>query len=153
MMRILSVLLSTSLLFSAACAEKAVTADKASEPASAAAETVNAAIRDVAPEAAAALLAADAGVKVLDIRTPEEFAVGHIAGALNINFYDADFEEQLAALDKNAAYVLHCRSGGRSGRSLKSFKKLGFTNVSHLTAGFNGWRAAALPIASDDNAQ
>ncbi len=82
---------------------------------------------------------------VLDIRTPKEFAEGHIKGALNIDFYAKDFAEKLAELDTSKEYLLHCRSGGRSGRSLPTFDKLGFEKILHLDGGMNAWVEAGLP--------
>ena len=83
---------------------------------------------------------------VLDIRTPEEFAAGHIAGATNINFRAADFEKAIAALDKNQTYVLHCASGNRSTQSLPTFSKLEFKSVCHLDGGIKAWQKATLPV-------
>ncbi len=91
-------------------------------------------------------LIAEKKVVVLDIRTPEEFAAGHIAGATNINFRAADFEKTLAALDKNKTYVLHCASGNRSTQSLPTFSKLGFNSVCHLDGGIKAWQKAKLPV-------
>ena len=85
-------------------------------------------------------------VVVLDIRTPKEFAASHIAGATNINFRAPDFQNALAALDKNQTYVLHCASGNRSTQSLQTFSKLGFTSVFHLDGGIKAWQKAKLPV-------
>jgi rhodanese-related sulfurtransferase len=91
-------------------------------------------------------LIADKKVVVLDIRTPEEFAAGHIAGATNINFRAADFEKAIAALDKNQTYVLHCASGNRSTQSLPTFSKLEFKSVCHLDGGIKAWQKEKLPV-------
>ena len=91
-------------------------------------------------------LIADKKVVVLDIRTPEEFAAGHIAGATNINFRAADFEKALTALDKKQTYVLHCASGNRSTQALPTFNKLGFSSVCHLDGGIKAWQKAKLPV-------
>lgn len=101
---------------------------------------------DITPEKAQTLLAMKNPPQVIDIRTPEEFAKGHIKGAQLINFFGKDFEKKLAELDPKKAYVTHCKSGGRSGKSLPVWKKLGFTKVYHLHSGFDGWKAAKLPI-------
>jgi rhodanese-related sulfurtransferase len=91
-------------------------------------------------------LIADKKVVVLDIRTPEEFAAGHIAGATNINFRAADFEKAIAALDKNQTYVLHCASGNRSTQSLPTFSKLEFKSICHLDGGIKAWQKERLPV-------
>jgi phage shock protein E len=83
---------------------------------------------------------------VLDIRTPEEFAAGHIAGSTNINFRAADFEKTLAALDKNQTYLLHCASGNRSTQALPTFNKLEFKSICHLDGGIKAWQKAKLPV-------
>lgn len=93
----------------------------------------------------AALLVKDKTVVVLDIRSPEEFSEGHIEGALNINYHEDDFETQIAKLDRDTKYILHCHSGGRSGNTEKLLESLGFNNVNHLKSGISGWRKAGLP--------
>jgi len=83
---------------------------------------------------------------VLDVRTPEEFAEGHIDGAINVNFYDDDFREQLDALDKSIPYLLHCRSGGRSSKALKTMRALGFQKVIHLEGGILAWNRSGYAL-------
>jgi len=85
-------------------------------------------------------------VVVLDIRTPKEFAGGHIAGATNINFRAPDFAQAIAALDTNRTYLVHCASGGRSTQSLPVFQKLEFPHLYHLDGGIQGWEKAGLPV-------
>ena len=86
-------------------------------------------------------------VVVIDVRTPDEFKVGHIAGAKNIDFQGADFAKALGKLDRKQTYLVHCAAGGRSTKSLEVFKKLGFSKVVHLDGGFNAWEAAGKPVA------
>ena len=88
----------------------------------------------------------DGKVVVLDIRTPDEFKEGHIAGAVNVDFLGGKFPDEVAKLDKEKTYVVHCRSGGRSTKSLETFKKLGFKAIVHLDGGFAGWEKAKLPV-------
>ncbi|WP_339713514.1 rhodanese-like domain-containing protein [uncultured Sneathiella sp.] len=103
--------------------------------------------RMITPLETEALLKQQPDVVVLDIRTPEEFNAGHIAGAVNIDYFAADFADRIAGLDPAKTYVLHCKSGGRSDRSLPLMRANNITNVHHLEAGFDGWKAAGLPIA------
>ncbi len=91
-------------------------------------------------------LIADKKVVVLDIRTPAEFAAGHIAGATNLNFHAPNFEKALAGLDKNQTYLLHCASGNRSTQALPAFKKLEFKSLYHLDGGIKAWQKAKLPV-------
>jgi phage shock protein E len=102
-------------------------------------------VRHVNVEQAQKLIA-DKKVVVLDIRTPEEFKVGRIAGSTNINFHATDFEQQLAALDKSKTYLVHCASGNRSTQALPLFKKLQFQSLCHLDGGFKSWEKAGLPV-------
>ncbi|CAB4621400.1 MAG: rhodanese-like domain-containing protein [Actinobacteria bacterium] len=64
---------------------------------------------------------------VLDVRTPGEVAEGHLDGALFVDFMADDFKEKVVELDKAADYVVHCRSGNRSGQAIVIMAELGFT--------------------------
>ena len=81
---------------------------------------------------------------LLDVRTPEEFAAGHVKGAENLNFRAPDVREQVAKLDKEQTYVLYCASGNRSGQTLKLMEEAGFKNVVNA-GGFKDLKAAGLP--------
>ena len=94
----------------------------------------------------AAKLVANNQIIVLDVRTPREFASGHIAGATNINYLSGDFPDRLTQLDRSKNYLLHCASGGRSTNALPKLARLGFTNVIHLDGGFKAWQAAGTPV-------
>jgi rhodanese-related sulfurtransferase len=83
---------------------------------------------------------------VLDVRTPREFAAGHIAGATNLNYLSGDFSDRLAQLDQSKTYLLHCAVGGRSTNALPKMARLGFTNVIHLDGGFKAWQAEGNPV-------
>ncbi|MZR30283.1 rhodanese-like domain-containing protein [Sneathiella litorea] len=102
--------------------------------------------RIVNPLEADALLKERPDVVVLDVRKPEEFNSGHIKGAINIDYFAADFDDRIAALDPTATYLLHCKSGGRSGNTLPLLRASGITNVHHLEAGFDGWKDAGLEV-------
>ncbi|BBO78255.1 hypothetical protein DSCW_56720 [Desulfosarcina widdelii] len=88
----------------------------------------------------------DSDVVVLDIRTPREFKSGHIQGAQLLDYYSSDFVEKLKRLDREKTYLVYCRSGNRSGKSLKIFKRLGFQRVYHLETGIVGWLKEKYPI-------
>jgi rhodanese-related sulfurtransferase len=96
--------------------------------------------------AAAAELVAEGKVVVLDVRTQREHADGHIGGAKLIDFNGRDFEQRLSALDRDATYLVHCRSGSRSIKALETLKKLGFKSVVHLDGGMNAWSKAGKPV-------
>ncbi len=83
---------------------------------------------------------------VLDIRTEKEFVAGHITKAKHVDYYEDDFKARLEKLDRKAPYLVHCASGGRSGRSMEIFRDLGFTRIYHMNDGFKGWEKQKLPI-------
>ena len=83
---------------------------------------------------------------IIDVRTPEEFAEGHIENAINIDFYSQTFEEELDRLDRGKAYFIYCRSGNRSGQAREIMKAMGFTEVYNLSAGIVDWISAGLPV-------
>lgn len=74
---------------------------------------------------------------ILDIRTPEEYESGHVFGAVNIDYYSPEFQNQIASLDKNKAYAVYCRSGARSGEAMKLMKGMGFTKIADLQGGIS----------------
>ena len=79
--------------------------------------------------------------QLIDVRTPEEYGQGHIDGAVNINFYDDDFAQQLEQkLNKEQPVMLYCRSGSRSAQSAEQLKALGFKEVYDLEGGFMAWK-------------
>lgn len=100
-------------------------------------------------EAAAITANPPADLIVLDVRTPEEFAEGHLAGALLVDFYDADFAEQLTALDRDVPYLVYCRSDNRSGQALGVMGQLGFSSVADVDGGIVAWNDAGLPVTTD----
>lgn len=105
-----------------------------------------AALETVSPETAATIIADDSAEVVLDIRTPEEYDQGIIEGAVNIDFYEPTFADDLDALDKDAHYVVYCRSGNRSGQAMSTFADLGFTNVTEISGGIASWYESGLPV-------
>jgi len=83
---------------------------------------------------------------VLDIRTPAEFAAGHLAGAVNVDFKAPDFQSQVAKLDRAKTYLVYCRTGRRSTLSLPIFERLGVTHVYHLAGGITAWQREGFPV-------
>src|SRR5436305_13800077 len=69
---------------------------------------------------------------ILDVRTPKEFAEGHLPGAVNIDWNSKEFEQKVAALDKNKTYLVHCAVGGRSARACDKLSKLEFRHLYNL---------------------
>ncbi len=103
-------------------------------------------VRTVAPTVGAALAEnPPADLVILDVRTPEEFSEVHLEGATLMNIYDADFSDQLAALDPEAPYLIYCRSGNRSGQAAAMMEDLGFRDVSNVDGGILAWMDQGLP--------
>lgn len=74
----------------------------------------------------------DAGVVIIDVRSPEEFMAGHLDGALNYNVEDGTLAEQLVGLDPSANYIVYCRSGRRSAIAADMMRNAGFESVTDL---------------------
>ncbi|MEI2786783.1 MAG: rhodanese-like domain-containing protein [Candidatus Nanopelagicales bacterium] len=91
-------------------------------------------------------LAQQPGVVVLDVRTPAEFAQGHLPDAINMDVESADFPAQIAGLDKNATYAVYCRSANRSKVAMEQMSAAGFENVQDLEGGIVSWQAQGLPV-------
>lgn len=108
----------------------------------------SAVLETVDPQAAAEVISTNPDAIVLDIRTPQEYAEGIIEGAVNIDFYAPDFATQLDALDKDATYVVYCRSGNRSGQAMDTFADLGFQQVSDVDGGIVNWYQQGLPVVT-----
>jgi thioredoxin len=89
-----------------------------------------------------------AGVQILDVRTPDEFAEKHIAGAVNINVNDAAFDKKLAELDKTKPVYVYCLAGGRSKKAADFAAANGFKDVYNLEFGINSWLSEGKPVVS-----
>lgn len=83
---------------------------------------------------------------LIDIRTPREFEQGYIEGAININYYDRNFLDQIAKYDKSKPIFIYCRSGSRTNSASKKISNLGFTQVYDLNGGIINWYKNKLKI-------
>jgi rhodanese-related sulfurtransferase len=93
-----------------------------------------------------AVIVESPGVTILDVRTPEEFAQGHIAGAINIPVEYPDYAQRVGELDPNGTYAVYCRSGNRSQPAVAALAQLGINGVYELESGTIGWTAAGQPL-------
>ncbi len=103
-------------------------------------------VQHVNAEEAAQILELDSSIRVLDVRTGFEYRRGHIEGASNVNYYSFSFKKQLDALDKNITWLVHCKVGVRSGKTIPLMKKSGFVSIIHLDGGLDTWKDAGLPL-------
>lgn len=86
---------------------------------------------------------------VLDVRTLAEYEEQRILkNSTIIDFKKSNFKEELNKLDKNKKYLLHCRSGNRSGKAAKIMEQLGFKDFYELKDGMFGWNRLSLPTFS-----
>jgi len=81
---------------------------------------------------------------MLDVRTPEEYAEGHIKGAVLIPVQV--LAERLAEVPKDKQVYVYCHSGKRSARASKLLAKHGFTNIENVMGGIVAWKKAGYPI-------
>jgi len=86
------------------------------------------------------------GVQILDVRTPGETAQGIIAGAVEINVNDADFQQKVNRLDKNKPVLVYCRSGARSGNARRQMTAMGFKQVYNLSGGIIAWQGSGQKV-------
>lgn len=100
-------------------------------------------VKQVSVTEAHAFLRAHPKAVFLDVRQPDEYAAGHAEGARLKPLPELD--QWAAGLDRNATYVLICRSGGRSNTAAQKLVQLGFTDVTNVTGGTLAWQAAGLP--------
>lgn len=82
------------------------------------------------------------GITLVDVRTPEEIAAGHIEGAIRIDYKADNFKEEIGKLDRDGEYLLYCRSGNRSGKTMKLMKGMGFQKMYNLEGGYLAWSEA-----------
>ncbi len=87
-------------------------------------------------------------VQLLDVRTPEEYAEGHIAGAINIDVQSDDFQPTARQeLSKDSTILVYCRSGRRSLDAAEILTRLGY-RVVNLKGGILDWQAFGLPVTT-----
>ncbi len=89
------------------------------------------------------------GVTVVDVRTPAEYAAGHIQGAINIDVEGSSFNADIAKLDKTRTYAVYCHSGRRSGIATSAMADAGFTSIYNLDGGILSWQAAGGPLVTN----
>lgn len=82
----------------------------------------------------------DEEAQLLDVRTPEEYSRGKIGDAVNMNFFDADFKEQVATLDKSKPVLIYCAAGGRSAKAVSIMEGMGFEEIHELKGGYGNWK-------------
>ena len=90
-----------------------------------------------------------ATVQLIDVRTPDEYKAGHITNAKNINFYAADFKDQMEKLDKSKVIAVYCGVGGRSGKVSTILTQLGFKTIYDLQGGMTAWKTKGKKVSTE----
>jgi rhodanese-related sulfurtransferase len=125
------------------CVHAEAPADKKappSAPVKAAAEPKN-----VTPDEAEKLINSRKDLVILDVRTADEYAAGHIKGAKNISFLDDDFEQKLKDIEGKPVLV-HCASGARSAKAVKQMLGKEFPELYHMNGGMKAWKDAGKEV-------
>ena len=79
-------------------------------------------------------------VQLIDVRTPDEFKVGHIEYAKNIDFHAVDFTTEFNKLDKDQPVYIYCRSGSRSRKAANKLIEMGFKEIYDLKGGILSYK-------------
>lgn len=98
----------------------------------------------ISPGVAAKLIKEMKSLQLIDVRTPAEYTVGHLAKAELIPLQE--LEGRLTEIDKAKPVLLYCRSGNRSGLALRVLYDHGYTQAQHMEGGISAWQAAGLPV-------
>ncbi|WP_109829963.1 rhodanese-like domain-containing protein [Reichenbachiella versicolor] len=85
-------------------------------------------------------------VLILDVRTPNEYNNGHIAGAVNLNYYDKRFVDKVKKMNRSKPIYLYCRSGNRSNRAMLILKEAGFKEIYDLKGGIKAWEESGYEL-------
>ena len=99
------------------------------------------------------LVKANNQAQLIDVRSPEEFAKGHLINALNFDWNGNEFDKQVSSLNKEASVFVYCLSGGRSAAAAAQLRSAGFKNVIELNGGIMKWRGANLPETTEATIQ
>jgi phage shock protein E len=135
------------VLASCGSAQESSTASSAPSATDAPAAPAGVGYQALTPAAADVLLKdPPEGLVVLDVRTPEEFAAGRIAGAIDVDLQGATFDTDVAALDPKATYFVYCHSGNRSAQAVAYLQEHDFSSIYELEGGIGAWQAAGLPV-------
>ena len=105
----------------------------------------------ISPEQAATVLrvlAEEPDFVLLDIRTAPEIAGSHISGAVALDFDSPTFQDNLAELEREITYLIYCRTGNRTGQTMRSMEALGFEKVFDLDGGIRAWMNRGYPVCT-----
>mgnify|MGYP000975225050 CR=1 FL=1 len=104
---------------------------------------------EIDPKTFSQKIAAVTNSQVIDVRTPEEFAAGHLDQAINIDWLDDNFEANVQKLDKTKPVFVYCKTNTRSPRAARKLEELGFTTIYNMQGGLLKWDAEGLSKPTD----
>ena len=81
----------------------------------------------------------DSDYILIDVRTQEEFDLGHIDSAINLDFYSDTFQNEILSLPKNEKIVLYCRTNNRSSKTATILKENGYREILVIRGGITEW--------------
>lgn len=85
-------------------------------------------------------------ILLIDVRTPQEFAQGHIDNAKLIDYMQADFMNKMSKLDTSKELYIYCRSGNRSGKAARKLEVMGFPKIYDLKGGILNWNQNKMKV-------
>jgi len=100
----------------------------------------------ITPKELAERLPSGTAPVILDVRTPAEYAAGHIPGAINIPHTELSHRLTEIPGGKSAEIVVHCQRGGRAATAEDTLTRAGFTNVRDLTGHMSAWQQGGFPM-------
>jgi thioredoxin len=106
-------------------------------------------IKDIDPKTFSEKIAATPSAQIIDVRTPQEFAAGHLDNALNIDWLGNDFEANVQKLDKTKPVFVYCKTSNRSPKAAEKLEELGFTTIYNMQGGLLKWDAEGLSKPTD----
>jgi len=112
--------------------------------------------REITPQVATRLIQQNLNnpsLVILDVRTPQEYADGHLDQAINVDFYSTDFPQILNRLDRQKTYLIYCHSGVRSSRSTELMGEMGFQQIYDLVGGIDQWQREGFATTIDLKSQ
>ncbi|MGN6479478.1 rhodanese-like domain-containing protein [Luteibacter sp.] len=105
--------------------------------------------QDVSRDAMATRMAGHDAPALLDVRTPEEYREGHLAGALNVPVDEVATRSGALGVKRDQELVVYCKSGKRAARARDTLQSLGYTNVHLLEGSADAWRADGRPLVKE----
>jgi phage shock protein E len=112
-------------------------------------QTAKALVKDVSLAEFNRLLAELDGALLLDVRTPEEWAEGHLEGAAHKDYWgDADFDDAMNSIPRDRPVLVYCAGGGRSGLTAQELHEAGHREVYNLADGISGWIREGQPVVT-----